>query len=406
MPSEWILFVSIVLLSISLLALARLGILKSLIKRPAIIVCVSVTIGIAYRFAGLPMSDPEYVSTLADAFLAMLVFAAALQFRLSTLHKHCVAALRLAIIAGPVFLVAASMSAFVLLPSLTIWSALIIGAALMLNGATIDRRIIIDSSVSTEVKSTVAIESAACLAIGLPLVMMIETAALTPFGAQGNAFEAGIFDAAIGFTIGGTLGLLGGRAFNWLRRRNPRSRALYFSVGVGIAAFLFAPMLGGSAIIAAGAAGLIWSEEAHMKSAERLFIFRHLEQLAKPAAYAMFGVILGPRLLFADTLIVFFALSAVTLLRVVPRLVALQPLALPTEERSFLAWFGGAPGAASALYLLGLIDSPAIADQEMVMTIGATSIVIGILGTRLSSRPLAKYFIRRAALARKRRFYA
>ena len=36
-----------------------------------------------------------------------------------------------------------------------------------------------------------------------------------------------------------------------------------------------------------------------------------------------------------------------------------------------LAWFGGAPGAASALFLISLFDAASIVTQDAVLTVGA-----------------------------------
>jgi hypothetical protein len=84
----------------------------------------------------------------------------------------------------------------------------------------------------------------------------------------------------------------------------------------------------------------------------------------------------------------------------------LQSSNLPKESQVFLAWFGGAPGAASALFILSLIDDPVIVDHDAVLTVGALAVVAGVFAARLTSRPLANAFLRQTAIARKRRMYA
>ncbi|WP_306250560.1 cation:proton antiporter [Parvularcula sp. IMCC14364] len=390
----------------TLFALVRSGAMASLTQRPALVLAISTLAGILYRYTGLPMSDAGVVKLIAEACLALLVFSAALHFRISRLHLNSPAALRLAVIAGPFFMVIVALSVFVLSPSVTVWSALVIGAALMLNGASLERRVFRESSISKRIKASITLESAAALVVGLPIAVMIETAAMTPHLTSGDIVETGIFRTAIGFAIGGAIGLLGGRGYKWLVNRKSPLAKPGVTITAGLLAFCLASLLGGSAIIAVCAAGLMWSEESSLKRSERFVLHSGYEQIAKPLAFVLFGFVLGPRLLQADALVILFALFAVTLLRIVPRLIALKSLKLATEEEHFLAWFGGAPGAASALFLLCLIDSPALADQEIVMTIGATCVWTGVFITRASSRSLASFFIQRAAAARRKRYYA
>ena len=72
----------------------------------------------------------------------------------------------------------------------------------------------------------------------------------------------------------------------------------------------------------------------------------------------------------------------------------------------FLAWFGGAPGAASALFLISLFDSAAIVAQDAVLTVGALAVTFGIIAARLTSRPLLKSLLKQTAVAKKRAMFA
>ena len=110
-------------------------------------------------------------------------------------------------------------------------------------------------------------------------------------------------------------------------------------------------------------------------------------------------------MLQADLLPVLFALAAVTVLRAGPRLAVLQDKKTPRENQVFLAWFGGAPGAASALFLIVLLDNPALTNQDGVLTVGALAVSAGVLAARLTSKPLANAYLRERAIAARRRLY-
>jgi hypothetical protein len=138
----------------------------------------------------------------------------------------------------------------------------------------------------------------------------------------------------------------------------------------------------------------------------RLSLRRLIEQGVAPIAYFAFAATLAPRLLEVDLLTVLFAAAAVTIMRAGPRLAMLQSAEMPRESRAFLAWFGGAPGAASALFTLALIDDPMIVDHDAFLTAAATSVIAGVIAARLTSKPLANGLLRQLALARRRRLLA
>ena len=108
----------------------------------------------------------------------------------------------------------------------------------------------------------------------------------------------------------------------------------------------------------------------------------------------------------ADLLTILFAAAAVTIMRAGPRLAALKKTSLPRESQMFLAWFGGAPGAASALFLISLFDAPSIMAQDAILTVGAVAVTFGVFAARLTSRPLVKLFLKQSALAKRRARFA
>ena len=399
----------ICILALFLIGLSTTGAMRGLARRPAVVLGVSVIAGAIYQSTTMPIAEPWLVSDLAGAGLAVLAFVSALQFKVSRLPKMSPTAFRLATIAAPVSLLATTITAFILLSSVTIWAALLIAAALMLNGSAIDRRAIISAPAPVSTKSAVRLESAVAIALGLPIALMLESAAVARLTTLNHPLENAAFGIFTGFAIGGALGLLAGR-FGQKQQSaaNDDTGKIGFrwAVAAGLIAFCVTPLVGGNAIIAAGAVGLMWSEESRTKSRERRLFQRKFEETLAPAALVLFGFTLGPRVLEANFLTVLFALMVFTFLRVMPRLVALRPLDLSKDEKMFMAWFGGAPGAASALFLVYLLNSVAFMEQEQALTVGATAVIIGVICTRLSSRPMASYFVKQAVYARRRKYYS
>lgn len=377
---------------------------------PALTVAAGAALAVIFGLLKLPQPPTDWIAFAAKAGLAMLGFASAAQLRVSRLARQCPSSFRLTFGGAPLYFFACSLAAFIMLPQLSIPSAMLVGGALMLNGAAFDRRAVVNTPAPAAIKAAVRNESAAIIALGIPVAALI--AANATVGAPGepplSPLMAASFAVLKGFAFGGGAGLAASLAGAFYRRRTMQQRALdgQFAILAGIAMFLAAPALGADPIVAATSVGLLWGEQTSAASTTRLRIRRYVDRAVTPLAYFGFGAVLLPRLPQADMLAIVFALAAVTVMRAGPRLAILQTPALPKESQMFLAWFGGAPGAASALFVMTLIDNPALIDADAVLTVTTLAVLFGVAAARLTSRPLARLYVRQSALARRRRAWA
>ncbi len=392
-------------LAVVLWSLAKTNWISVAERAPALTLAVGAAVSLVYRAAGAPFAPSEWTAAGADALLAALAFVAAAQFRVSRLASACPASFRLTIGGAPLFLIVCGLGAFVLVPHLTLSAALLVAGALALNGAAFDRRAVADAPAPAIIKAAVRLESAAVLALGLPVAVLLEataTAAPLSLPAVTPLYEAGqaIF---VAFALGGGLGLAAALAGN--RIESIRAAAL-LAVAAGVIAAFGAAALGAHPAIAAAAAGLLWGEQTTALITTRVRMRRIVERAVAPAAYFAFGVVLAPRIFQADLLTILFAIAAVTIMRAGPRLATLKQTNLPKESQMFLAWFGGAPGAASALFLMSLFDAASIVAQDATLTVGALVVTLGVFAARLTSGPLIKLLIKETALAKKRAMFA
>ncbi len=396
---------SAVLLAASLWILASAKSFDMAARAPALMMAAGAILSLLYRASGAPFLPSEWMAAGADALLAALAFVAAAQFRVTRLAKACPASFRLTIGGAPLFLIVCGLAAFILVPQLTLGAAFLVAGALTLNGAAFDRRAVSDAPAPSVIKAAVRLESAAILALGLPVAVFLEAAASAapegmPAATPYYEFSLSAFRA---FALGGMFGLTAaivGNRMKTLQKKAPPA------IIAGSLAALFAALMGAHPVIAAAAAGLLWGEQTLAPMTTRVRMRRIVERAVAPAAYLLFGVLLAPRLFQADLLTVVFILSAVTIVRAGPRLFSLQKTTLPKESQMFLAWFGGAPGAASALFLISLLDAPSVIAQDAVLTVGALAVALGVVAARLTSRPLLKIFLKQTAIAKKRAMFA
>ena len=385
-------------------ALSKVAGLRRAAEAPALLLAAGAGLAMIARAAGAPALPADWIAGAAEACLGALVFISAAQFRVSRFAKRCPASFRLTLGGAPLFLAACSLGAFVLLPQLSMASALLLGGALLLNGAAFDRRAVTETPAPAAVKAAVRTESAAIIALGAPIAFLLagNAVAVAPDESPLAPLLSSSIDVLQGFALGGLAGYCAARYAN----ENARRHGTAIGVLAAIGSYLLCALIGAEPVIAAGAAGLVWGEETTASIASRLRLRRLVEQTVAPLAYVAFGCVLAPRIFEADLLSVIFAMAAVTIMRAGPRLAMLQGTDLPKESQAFLAWFGGAPGAASALFVLALIDDAMLVDHEAFLTVAALAVTAGVFAARLTSRPLANAFLRQSAIARKRRMYA
>ena len=207
----------------------------------------------------VPFLPPEWAAAGAEALLAALAFAAATQFRISRLAAVCPAAFKLTIGGAPLFLVSCTLAAYILAPQLNLAAALLVAAALSLNGAAFDRRAVVLAPAPATIKAAVRLESAAILALGVPVAFMLE--ALATAAPQGMPTITPVYEMSwgllMGFGLGGGLGLAAAYAGNRLKRNEKPVLSKTMLAGLaGLAAFILSPVIGAHAVIAAAAAGL------------------------------------------------------------------------------------------------------------------------------------------------------
>lgn len=403
----WLAFLA-ALAAIPLLASTRFA--RRAAMAPGLTIAAGAGLALLFGLLKAPQPPADLIAFAAQAGLAILGFASAAQLRVSRLARRCPSSFRLTCGGAPLYLFACSLAAFIMLPQLSIPSAMLVGGALMLNGAAFDRRAVIDTPAPAAIKTAVRNESAAIIALGIPVAVLLASNATV--GAPGEPAIAPLFAASFavlkGFAYGGAAGLAASLAGALYRRRTMQQRALdgQFAIIAAVSIFVLGPTIGADPIVGATAVGLLWGEQTSAASTTRLRIRRYVDRAVTPLAYFAFGAVLLPRMVQADMLSVVFAVAAVTVMRAGPRLAILQTPMLPRESQMFLAWFGGAPGAASALFVMTLLGNPALIDADAVLMVTTIAILFGVAAARLTSRPLARLYVRQNALAKRRRAWA
>ena len=386
-----------ILLAAAIYGGLRMGILLDLARRPLAVTGVALAVGVIWRFAGLPQPPDQIVRILVQALLGTLVFGAALECRLSRLWHISPDAFRLAAGASMLTMLGVAATAFVFVPGLGLYPPLLIGAALMLGGAPMLAGQLLSAPVDDHTRTAARVEAAAVLAIGVPIAIMIGAGAKPTLGA-GSIFAWATIKALLGFGLGGLAGLLAPRFIKVGDGELPLG-PLMLAAGV----YFLAVLLRVDPVMAMAGAGLTFSAGAHIPAATRTRYWRTGELVLGAPALILFGLFVAPMAVTFDFLVWFMAFVAVGLVRALARHLILSTSHLPIADRTFLIWFNGAPGVASALMLSLYVTGQAPIDERGV-ALAAAAILIGLVSARSISKPLTRRLIQQTALAKKQRY--
>ncbi len=386
---------SILLAGLVLIGL-RTGMLWAMRRHPLISLLIAMSIGTVYRLLGGPLPDLDAVRGISRFLLGVLAFFAAQQCRVSRLPRISPEVYRFATLGIPLNCAVFAATGYLVVPGLDLGGLMIVSGALVLGGALAIDRPLLNAPIEEHTRRAARLESAAVLAVALPIALVLEAGATVPEIAL-PLDQTPLFEALAGFAVGGTAGLLAGRL---LKLSDVPVPVLPFLVAGAV--FAITTAIGFDGTMALAAAGLLYSEEAPLRGTVRTRVWRLAEAMIAPVAIAGFGLILGPLIFGADLLIWVAAAVSLFAARVASRFALLQTLELPAPDRTFLSWFGGAPGIATILALLSLTASPAPLLEESALTYGAVCVIVGLFSARLSSRLLTQRLVHATAAERKR----
>lgn len=355
------------------------------------------TLGILLGPAALDWVAPEIsgkgLMLLAELSLALILFTDASQIERSHLLRFEILPVRLLAIGLPLTMALGCVIAHSLFASGWLMAALL---AIMLapTDAALAQSIFNKQDIAESLRHSITVESGLNDGLALPVLLFVMAMlASTQQGREIDQLHWLVFISGQ-FLVGTVWGFLTGRVGGWLSETAAQRQwmsPLYQRLSapaLALVAYSGAELLHGNGFIAAFLAGL-FLQSHHTRVIERLKTFGEAEgQLLSLLIFFFFGMIFVPDALSAITLkSVIYAVLSLTVIRIVPVLIALTGSGLRYRARFFLAWFGPR-GIASILYLLLVMDQLGFTnpdDQEFFATTVLT-VLLSIYLHGLSSR--------------------
>src|SRR5919201_83942 len=280
--------------------------------------------------------------------------------------------------------------------------SLLLGAALASTDPIVVRDVVRHEQFPRPVRRTLTIEAAMNDVVVLPVVLILiavsQTSLHGPRAWLGFLASLLLLSPVVGLVVGGVGAWLMGRADARFSIRR-EYQALY-GLGLVLAAYAVAQLVGGDGFLAAFFAGLAVNIFDVALCDCFLDFGAVTAEMAMLLTFLLFGAALST-LLGAVPVLPALGLAAVTIAVIRPLAIGLVFLraTLSTAARAFIAWFG--PRGLSALLLILLVVQAGLPAGDRLLAITGLEVLVSVIVHGVTATPVSQWYGRRGVQAKR-----
>jgi NhaP-type Na+/H+ or K+/H+ antiporter len=343
-----------------------------------------------------PSTTP--VRTLAEATLAVVLFADASRIKLPALRREYSVPLRLLSIGLPLTIGLGTLLAAVLFANMKTIEALVLAIVLAPTDAALGQAVVAEPRLPSRIRQGLNIESGLNDGICVPLLLIALAAAEVEDKVTKGHHALAIVSEEIGYGIVGGVGagLAAAGVVAFAYRRHLISGAWLQVIPLAGAALAYgiAVGLGGSGFIAAFLAGAIFGRLAASESETASRLNEEIGALLGGVTFLLFGaILLGPALKHVSWQIALYAVLSLTVARMLPVAVAMIGTGARLATVCFLGWFGPR-GLASIVFAVIVVEQAHLPGARTILLTSYLTIGLSVFVHGISAAPLAERYAR------------
>jgi NhaP-type Na+/H+ or K+/H+ antiporter len=336
--------------------------------------------------------------TLAEATLAVVLFADASRIKLSLLRREYAVPLRLLAVGLPLTIVVGAVLAAAIFAHLNAAEAVVLAVVLAPTDAALGQAVVTEPRLPSRIRQGLNVESGLNDGICVPVLLIALAVADVEDKISSAHHAVAIVAEEIGYGIVGGIaaGLAAALVLAIGSRRHlisgPWLQAIPLA-GAGLA-YGIAVGLGGSGFIAAFLAGGIFGGLVPEESDQASRLNEEVGGLLGGVTFLIFGaVLLGPALKHVDWQIALYAVLSLTLIRMLPVAVAMLGSGAKRETVGFLGWFGPR-GLASIVFAVISVQEANLDGANTILLAAYLTIGLSVVAHGLTAAPLANRYAR------------
>jgi sodium/hydrogen antiporter len=338
----------------------------------------------------------ETVKLLAEATLALVLFADASRIDVHALRGQLSVPLRLLGIGLPLTLLGGFVVALVVFPKLSWSEALLLAVILAPTDAALGQAVVTLKSLPSRVRQGLNVESGLNDGGSVPFLMLFIALAASHEGLEDGWLQFALEQIGYGTLIGAAVGAAGGVALRRAAERGwtvPVFEQLALA-SLAVIAWLLADQAGGNGFIAAFVGGAAAGMAAGALR-DRVLEFTEDEgQILNLAVFFIFGVFAADALGEATWQMVAYAVLSLTVIRMLPVAIAVVGLGLSASTIAFLGWFGPRGLASIILALVVVEEEPGLAGIDQIFLVMTVTVLLSIFAHGVTAAPLTRRYAR------------
>jgi sodium/hydrogen antiporter len=345
-----------------------------------------------------PSLTGEGVRTLAEATLAVVLFADASRIKPRQLRREFAVPLRLLGVGLPLTIALGTLLASVIFDHFSVTEAVVLAILLAPTDAALGEAVVTEPRLPSRIRQGLNVESGLNDGICVPLLLIALAAAEVEDKATSGHHALHIVVEQIGY------GLVGGVAAGLVAtgivivacRRDLVTDSWLQVIPVAAAGLAYgvAVALGGSGFIAAFIAGAIFGALVSRESEQASRLSEELGELLGGVTFLMFGaILLGPALKHLSWEIGLYAVLSLTLVRMLPVAIAMIGTGARAPTVAFLGWFGPR-GLASIVFAVIVVEEAHLPGAQTILVTTYLTIGLSVLAHGVTASPLARRYAR------------
>jgi len=391
--------------SLAIVALALLGVAsisRRLSGTPITATMLFVAIGLLVGpqvLDGIDLSSTSSpVQVLAEATLALVLFCDASRIDLGQLRREVAVPLRLLGIGLPLTIALGAVTAAVIFGQITATEAVILAIVLAPTDAALGQAVVTEPRIPARIRQGLNVESGLNDGICVPLLFAAVAVADVESDISGGRSAGTLLLEEIGYgIIGGVVaGLLVAAIVIHAGRRNLIAgewRQVIPAAGA-VLAYGIAIALHGSGFIAAFVAGMVFRIALRRDPGDLNELNEKVGNVLNAVTFVLFGaILLAPALGELSWELALYAVLSLTLVRMIPVMIAMWGTHARPPTVGFLGWFGPR-GLASIVFALIVVEESQLPHEHVIVLAIYMTVGLSVFAHGLTAAPLADRYAR------------
>ena len=336
---------------------------------------------------------------VADLTLELVLFIDAANADLSTLRSHARIPRRMLLIGLPLCIALGVGVGMVVFPDVSLFELCILATMLAATDAALGKGVVTNKAVPARIREGLNMESGLNDGLCVPVLLVFLALATGSAGDSGSselALKLVAQEIGIGLGVAVVFSLMGVKLISicWHRDWFTDVWIQIPVVTLALACFATAQTLHGSGYIAAFVGGLLFGHFEKEHTHKLVMAGEGIAELLAMLTWVMFGEGAVGQSWAGMTLdVVIYSLLSLTLIRMLPNVIALTGTGEKLETKLFLAWFGPR-GLASIVFCIIVINADLPSESVLVSTVVCT-VTLCVIAHGLTANAWAKGIARR-----------